>query len=793
MGTDDEGDDIINVENACSECHENLDTYDRTARGDYDGDGVIEGIQSEVAGLIEIIANGLLNDPTHGSKFSVDSHGVIAVSSSNFNTLPDGFKYARYNHNYVVDDGSLGIHNSSYAIQILQRSYFGIFGRPITDDYPNMDLRGPGQPTTHTPTPTPTPSPTPTASPTPGPVALAHIAIQGVTPRDRALDTSGDYPEASSGLNTVGIGNLVYMHAEEAGGGGHRAITGYTWSIFQAPAGSLEPLSATTGDFVTFRPDVKGIYKIHLEIQTDTRSALSETLYEQIIYASNWQGAGAFEADGAHLPECSTGFCHGASAGKEYLKVAPEWVKSNHAKKLQKHLNGEYGAHYDVSCLECHSVGFNENPLADNGGFDDIAEDIGFDLNNIPAMVHDAATSGIPQFVNLPEELKSHASIQCESCHGPGELHPFVIRSVGEKGVDGVNLKTEQCAQCHDSNTGYQQLFYQWENSGHGVPVTAHAIGNTSCSKCHTGEGFVNESVNGKTAVSEANPTGITCSACHDPHYSDNPHQLRVVGDTAIPSGAQSYGAGIGGLCYRCHNSRIADADASVLTAFRAGHHGPQSDVLLGSTGISFGLDWAPNSPHGVVVADQCVDCHMAEPPVSGPGITEPPLVGSHTFAMRDTMGTDDEADDVINADHACSECHKGIADYDYPSHGDYDGNGLVEGTQTEVRGLMTMIRDELKRQVPGITFTGFGEIGASSTVFGTMTDAQKMVRWNYNLAAADGSFGVHNTAFTVQLLQRSYFPLFGTVIKNDFPDMDLRGPVQDIGGGVITETWEVR
>ncbi|MCB2153758.1 hypothetical protein KQI84_02635 [bacterium] len=792
-GTADEGDDTLNVVNACGECHSELaTTYDREARGDYDGDGTVEGIQSEVEGLLEIIADGLLNDPTHGSKFSLGSDGTIGISQGDFATLPDGLKYARYNYNYVVDDGSRGIHNTSYAVQSLQRAYFGIFNRPITDDYPEMDLRGPVQPTTLPPTPTPTPSPTPTATPTPAPESLAHIVIEGVSPRDLALDQSGNYTEASSGLDTVGIGNLIYMHAVEAGGTVHRAITGYTWSIAEAPADSVATLTEIDNTFVTFRPDKKGTYKIHLEIHTDVREGLSETLYEQVIYAANWQGAGVFEDDGAHLPECATGFCHGDSAGQDRLKVASDWVQSNHAQKLQKHLNGEYGSHYDVSCLECHSVGFDQNPLADNNGFDDIAEDIKFDLNQIPQMVHDAVTSGIPQFDNLPEELKSHASIQCENCHGPGEIHPYVLRAGNEKGVDGVNLNVEQCARCHDSNNGYQQLVWQWENSGHSAATPGHASTGSGCIKCHSGDGFVDVQVKGLPANPIDNPIGQTCSTCHDPHFSDIPHQLRLEGDLELPNGTDTYGVGLGGLCMRCHNSRRGDADDVYPTESHGPHRGPQGEVLIGTSAVSFGLDWAPSSPHYVAVEDTCVACHMAPPSESGPGVTTPPLVGSHTFSLRDTMGTEDLSDDVTNHENACKRCHLDIQSLDYPSHGDYDGNGLVEGTQTEVRGLMLILRDEFIADVPGTTYDEeYGPLHAPD--FNALTDTQKAVLWNYNLAAQDGSFGVHNTSFTVQSLQRAYYPLTGNVITNDFPSMDLRGPVQDGFGGVITETWLVR
>jgi hypothetical protein len=35
------------------------------------------------------------------------------------------------------------VHNTSYAVQLLQRSYLGVYNRSITEDYPRIVLRGP--------------------------------------------------------------------------------------------------------------------------------------------------------------------------------------------------------------------------------------------------------------------------------------------------------------------------------------------------------------------------------------------------------------------------------------------------------------------------------------------------------------------------------------------------------------------------------------------------------------------------------------------------------------------------
>lgn len=234
----------------------------------------------------------------------------------------------------------------------------------------------------------------------------------------------------------------------------------------------------------------------------------------------------------------------------------------------------------------------------------------------------------------------------------------------------------------------------------------------------------------------------------------------------------------------RCHNSRISDAESTALDSFRGAHHGPQTDMLLGVNGVSFDLPFEANSSHTSVVQNACVSCHMAEPPQGGPGITEPPTVGSHSFSMRDAMGTEDLSDDVVNVENACFVCHPGLMDYDRTARGDYDGNGLVAGIQTEVRALLELLRNGILATMTGTSVeaeTGRIEIG--STDFSALSPNQRRALYNYNFVREDGSFGIHNTSYAVQLLQRSYSGVFGRPFDRDFPEAALRGPLPGESG----------
>jgi hypothetical protein len=211
--------------------------------------------------------------------------------------------------------------------------------------------------------------------------------------------------------------------------------------------------------------------------------------------------------------------------------------------------------------------------------------------------------------------------------------------------------------------------------------------------------------------------------------------------------------------------------------------------MLLGVNGLGFGLPFEGNSYHTGNVENSCVHCHMATPP--GTGAT-PPKAGSHSFSMRDNNGTpDNPSDDVLNAVNACGECHGPITSYDVAALGDYDGDGALEGTQSEVRGLIDILRNGIIANFAGTSISESGAISIGSSDFANLTPDQKRAYYNVNFVIKDGSFGVHNTSYTVQLLQRSYIGVFNRTITEDYPRIVLRGPVP-VRPPTDTGSWEL-
>jgi hypothetical protein len=112
-GTPNDHSDDVDLVDACRNCHGPVDSFD-FARIDYDGDGVVEGVQTEVDGLMDDLAMMLppLNEPT------------VEVTAD---FTPAELK-AAFNYTFVMEDGSHGVHNTSYAVGILKAAINDLSG-----------------------------------------------------------------------------------------------------------------------------------------------------------------------------------------------------------------------------------------------------------------------------------------------------------------------------------------------------------------------------------------------------------------------------------------------------------------------------------------------------------------------------------------------------------------------------------------------------------------------------------------------------------------------------------------
>lgn len=120
MVAGEEGEETDNVDNACNKsgCHDGLTSYDRPASGDFDWNGTVEGVQTEIMGLLDSLHTLL-----------IDEGLLVYYAEDDAYEPPDDYEVADgklvgalYNYIFVEEDRSEGIHNTKYAVKLLQTS-----------------------------------------------------------------------------------------------------------------------------------------------------------------------------------------------------------------------------------------------------------------------------------------------------------------------------------------------------------------------------------------------------------------------------------------------------------------------------------------------------------------------------------------------------------------------------------------------------------------------------------------------------------------------------------------------
>ena len=527
-------------------------------------------------------------------------------------------------------------------------------------------------------------------------------------------------------------------------------VEGFTWEwSLKAPDGSQAQL--ITGNVAIFMADVEGEYDLTLTA-TDANGNSASTNW--LVHASTYVGVGGLTGQAPQFPQCGT--CH-QDKGKA-------WYGTGHATMFTRAIDGKVSDHYGPNCVTCHTTGFNNRPEAVNGGFDDVVRDAGW---TFPTELKDGNWQAL---VEQYPQVAAMANIQCESCHGPGQLHT----STGNPQNIGFGLAYGTCAQCHAEGP-YHIFPQEWEISPHAVKNARafwYPIGedHQACVGCHSGSGFIDAAKGVPAEERRTDYQVITCAVCHDPHDAKNPNQLRVFDTITLPDGTQVSNYGPAATCMTCHNDRVNPVASVEGVAqgqdFSTPHYSTAAELMVGTGGYTWGAV-LPTSPHGKIIEGACIGCHMA--PTTGiddngtPDDTsdDKPLpghqtVGEHTFSMVSPVdGTENVA--------VCQTCHDRATSFVFDAFRDYDGNGTIGTNQDEIDGLLKLVQGALEAKGVKVTdsrpYFEFPE-GADVNVYGAA--------YNFRFAQSKGS-GVHNLRYIVSLLQLSYEKLAGQPVPNGY------------------------
>jgi hypothetical protein len=576
----------------------------------------------------------------------------------------------------------------------------------------------------------------------------AKIVTEAVSPNK--LTTLGITTNSvSSGLDVVGNETYVYLSARNIGN--TQPITSAVFTLESRPAGSSAAIETINDTWIMFRPDVKGPYTVRLNITT--AAGTHDTT--KTIYSADYVGVGNFADLPAEYPNCMT--CH--QNHPQFVEIFNKWQESAHATGFQRRVTAGSST-FGVSSFRSFTTGYNPN--ANNNGFDDVALNLGWVWQGPPSPVKwDSLRTEYPALVQF-------ATIGCENCHGPGSEHAM---GPTPQEID-ITMEAGVCGQCHD-NPPRNNTYVQWENSLHSEALWSNSFAQgassqnnslANCIRCHDGQGYVNYT-KGRTTNTTGMVSGshvqITCQTCHDPHGNDNVASLRnsPAGTDTLATGFQYTLGGTGKLCMDCHKARgNVEVQLNANMTMRWGpHHSVQTDNLFGRNVGTFGTEYR-NSPHMFAVENTCVTCHMtATPDTSSVNHNR---VGEHTFSLHNEETGYDHTE-------ACVGCHGPRESFQsFTARIDYDEDGQIESVRNELDGLVKLLANVLPPS--GVDSISWEAIRDANNV-----DLRKAY-WNYQMIAYDGSGGMHNPQFAIDVMRKSIMAIGGPLTSVEVEESEL-------------------
>ncbi|MCP3905081.1 MAG: hypothetical protein GY715_15765 [Planctomycetes bacterium] len=585
-------------------------------------------------------------------------------------------------------------------------------------------------------------------------------------------------------INMVGVDTPVLLHAKEQ--------ASYNWLFSSTPPGSTAVLTDATTRTPEFTPDLPGEYVVQI---TDIGGG---GIVQLSVWAGNYRGVieGA-NPDGTHVVEASCTACHNDMIAQD--KFTP-WNQTGHAYIFVQNLSRSY---YGPQCFACHTVG-------DDGGSNNGIEDQpDYEAFLASGLIGSGDWLGV---LSGYPDVARRANIQCENCHGPQDGNPGVFSPAHIQVEPRVTISSDGCATCHGEPLRHAR-FQQWQLSGHAnYELAIDESESGSCSRCHTGNGFLawlpilTGDVPGDPTASipvtwtpdEAHPQ--TCVVCHDPHAIgtvsgvETDATVRISGYTPpLIAGFQAFGVGRGAICLTCHNSRRGLRNDDTFSehyqtseASRGPHGSAQADVMMGENAY---LVTTGNRGNHSFLTDSCVACHMVNTPppdqlaYNGGGTNHTFYAGTDICA--DCHGEGYSADAIQAGVHETLDVLQELIEdalYDLLDEQIGLGNSIDfngELMLTSMVGVEDITFTEYHgRQALGITVSGteYGPyrvndidvLDATPVVIGQLYDfaAPELVKsgWNWGLIHNDESLGIHNPTYAYNVLTAGIEALGGAV-----------------------------
>jgi hypothetical protein len=645
----------------------------------------------------------------------------------------------------------------------------------------------------------------------------ARVVPRPLTPED-VTNSNYNLPastEVSGGLSTIAIGTPAYLEVDVTISNLYNKnlppvyatnVTGIAWSC-TGPAGSVTlTASPLTTNVPVYLPSDKLIYQVS---PVDGRMLLRPTLAGEYTVSATITNTSGLTTNvslnlnvGTYMGVEVCAFCHsGGVVGVP--DMYPSWLTTGHASIFTHGIDGAFGTEYSVSCLKCHTTGYDTNASAlGDGGFYGVQQADGW---LFPTNLANASLAS-SNFASMPQNLQNVANVTCENCHGPGSQHAYAFGDTSAPGWPLLDIPytVGTCEQCHDAPPT-ERYGAQWYASSHAVtttsPTSASDVASGAaeyCVRCHNTPGFIaivsnNAAGNGIVTSTNVTYSAIGCQTCHEPHGQTIPtndnHLIRVMASATFGDGTVITNGGEGILCMNCHHSRNGSAVTNVANwplwiPTWAGaiiatngpssrdfgpHDNPQGDMLEGVNAITYGLA-IPSSAHRLSVTNSCVGCHMQSiSSTNSDGSPNPGflLSGGHTWEMSyNTFTTNGSTITTNKIDQVgvCNQCHGGITNFNFPVE-DYANVGTILGVQTEVQILL----NELSVLLPNKNGIITNVVQTSLSPTTNWTQAQLQAAYNFQFVSADGSLGVHNAPFATGLLNASIADLTSIAVPGSY------------------------